>query len=129
MAQAKEPKNLKNNTTMKKVLFIILSVLTLTFIGLKLADKIDWSWWWVLSPVLILVILITIRLVIMLCLYCMDKDYREAINEYRASRKQSSHKMDEARQRLSERLKKIKQAKQEKLERKINSKFNDDDKE
>lgn len=26
------------------------SLLTLLFIGLKLANKIDWSWWWVVSP-------------------------------------------------------------------------------
>jgi len=25
-------------------------LLTLLFIGLKLSDKIDWSWWWVISP-------------------------------------------------------------------------------
>jgi len=25
-------------------------LLTIVFIGLKLLDKIDWSWWWVLSP-------------------------------------------------------------------------------
>jgi len=25
-------------------------LLTLLFIGLKLSDKINWSWWWVLSP-------------------------------------------------------------------------------
>lgn len=25
-------------------------LLTVLFIGLKLTDKIDWSWWWVLSP-------------------------------------------------------------------------------
>ncbi len=24
--------------------------LTLLFIGLKLGEVIDWSWWWVLSP-------------------------------------------------------------------------------
>lgn len=28
-------------------------LLTIVFITLKLLDKIDWSWWWVLSPVLI----------------------------------------------------------------------------
>lgn len=27
-----------------------LSLLGLLFIGLKLTDNIDWSWWWVLSP-------------------------------------------------------------------------------
>ena len=26
------------------------SLLTLLFITLKLLGKIDWSWWWVLSP-------------------------------------------------------------------------------
>lgn len=25
-------------------------LLTIVFIILKLLDKIDWSWWWVLSP-------------------------------------------------------------------------------
>lgn len=26
------------------------SLLAVLFIGLKLTDNIDWSWWWVLSP-------------------------------------------------------------------------------
>ena len=26
-------------------------LLTIVFIILKLLDKIDWSWWWVLSPI------------------------------------------------------------------------------
>lgn len=26
------------------------SLLTILFIGLKLTGYIDWSWWWVLSP-------------------------------------------------------------------------------
>lgn len=28
----------------------LASVLTVVFVTLKLLDKIDWSWWWVLSP-------------------------------------------------------------------------------
>jgi len=28
-----------------------LEVLTLVFIVLKLTGTIDWSWWWVLSPI------------------------------------------------------------------------------
>jgi hypothetical protein len=28
-------------------------LLTLLLIGLKLGNVIDWSWWWVLSPLLI----------------------------------------------------------------------------
>jgi hypothetical protein len=27
------------------------AVLAILFIGLKLTDYIDWSWWWVLSPI------------------------------------------------------------------------------
>ena len=27
-----------------------VGLLTLLFIALKLTDNIDWSWWWVLSP-------------------------------------------------------------------------------
>jgi len=30
-----------------------VGLLTILFIGLKLTGYIDWSWWWVLSPVLI----------------------------------------------------------------------------
>ena len=30
-----------------------VGLLTILFIGLKLTHYIDWSWWWVLSPVLI----------------------------------------------------------------------------
>lgn len=28
--------------------------LFLLFLGLKLCDKIDWSWWWVFSPIWII---------------------------------------------------------------------------
>ena len=30
-----------------------VGLLTVVFITLKLTDYIDWSWWWVLSPLLI----------------------------------------------------------------------------
>ena len=29
-----------------------LGLLTILFVGLKLTGFIDWSWWWVLSPML-----------------------------------------------------------------------------
>lgn len=32
-------------------------LLTIVFIVLKLIGKIDWSWWWVLSPIWIVTIL------------------------------------------------------------------------
>ena len=28
-----------------------VGLLTILFIGLKLTNNIDWSWWWVLSPI------------------------------------------------------------------------------
>lgn len=40
-------------------------VLTILFIALKLLNQITWSWWWVLSPIWIpLVIIFTILLLI-----------------------------------------------------------------
>ena len=35
-----------------------LGLLTILFIGLKLTDHIDWSWWWVLAPLWIPTVLI-----------------------------------------------------------------------
>lgn len=42
-------------------------LLAILFIGLKLGGVIDWSWWWVLSPLWIpVVVLIGIGLVILI---------------------------------------------------------------
>ena len=38
---------------MKKQTITGLELLQILFIGLKLTGYIDWSWWWVLSPLLI----------------------------------------------------------------------------
>ncbi len=39
-------------------------LLTIAFIILKLLDKIDWSWWWVLSPIWITTSVVVIMLII-----------------------------------------------------------------
>ena len=39
-------------------------MLTILFIGLKLANIIEWNWWWVLSPILIPITLLFIILLI-----------------------------------------------------------------
>ena len=39
-------------------------LLTIVFVTLKLLGKIDWSWWWVLSPIWISVILAIVIVVI-----------------------------------------------------------------
>ncbi len=41
------------------------SVLTLVFIILKLTDVIDWSWWWVLSPIWISVAIVFVMVFVM----------------------------------------------------------------
>lgn len=44
---------------------IFLSLLTVLFVGLKLTGYINWSWWWVLSPIWIpLVVVLAILAVI-----------------------------------------------------------------
>lgn len=40
--------------------------LTILFIGLKLGNVINWSWWWVLSPLWIPVTLVLVFLLIVL---------------------------------------------------------------
>lgn len=44
-------------------------LLTLLFIGLKLTNYIDWSWWWVLAPLwisfLVVIVLVLLLAVIL----------------------------------------------------------------
>ena len=46
-------------------------LLTILFIGLKLTNNIDWSWWWVLSPLwigfgLLMIIIVIYVLILMI---------------------------------------------------------------
>lgn len=53
-----------------------VSLLTVLFIGLKLANYINWSWWWILSPVWISIIfLIVVVFFAVLILWLKEKDY------------------------------------------------------
>lgn len=50
-----------------------LGGLTLLFIALKMTGYIDWSWWWVMSPILISSgIALTIGLVLLACVFIKD---------------------------------------------------------
>ena len=69
---------------MKKAAFYIVSALTLMFLGLKLADKIDWSWWWVFSPIWI-PIAIWFALYLWSTFYCIrqykkDPNFRKVVD-------------------------------------------------
>ena len=48
-------------------------VLTILFIALKLLDKIDWSWWWVLSPLWISAIVVILILLVALVVFFLIK--------------------------------------------------------
>jgi len=45
-----------------------IGLLTIIFITLKLLNKIDWSWWWVLSPLWISTALLIVVLLLFLIL-------------------------------------------------------------
>ena len=51
-------------------------LLTLIFITLKLLGKIDWSWWWVLSPLWIcfgiVILIILVALIVLGVAYLLD---------------------------------------------------------
>lgn len=52
----------KSNNTSNGISFA--GLLTILFIGLKLTNYINWSWWWVLSPIWISFSIFLILLII-----------------------------------------------------------------
>ena len=52
------------------------SALLLTFIILKLVGVIDWSWWWVLSPIWIPVVLLMTASILLFVVYRIVKYFR-----------------------------------------------------
>jgi ABC-type nickel/cobalt efflux system permease component RcnA len=54
-----------------------VGVLQITFVVLKLCKVIDWSWWWVLSPIWISTALtILVALIGIIVIYVRDKRWR-----------------------------------------------------
>lgn len=51
----------------------IIDLITIVFVVLKLTEVIDWSWWWVLSPILISFSLLIIVLIIALIIALVNK--------------------------------------------------------
>jgi len=52
---------------------ITLSLLLVLFVGLKLAGVISWSWWWVLSPIWMPLLLLGFILVLICVIYKSKK--------------------------------------------------------
>lgn len=51
---------------------VFLEMLLILFIGLKLTKYIDWSWWWVLSPVWIPLLLVLVGFVLVALYYIIQ---------------------------------------------------------
>lgn len=56
---------------------VLVSLLTVAFVVLKLTSIIAWSWWWVLSPLWIGVVLWILLLIVLLALKVQEKKMRE----------------------------------------------------
>lgn len=56
-----------------------LSGLTLVFITLKLLNQIDWSWIWVLSPI----VFPTMALLVLAFVVSMIEAFSETVNEFK----------------------------------------------
>ena len=50
-----------------------VELITIIFVVLKLTGVIDWSWWWVLSPILISFALLIIVFIIVLIIALVNK--------------------------------------------------------
>lgn len=50
---------------------LLTTLLTVLFIGLKLTNYINWSWWWVLAPIWIPTSLVLLIIIILFTIYCI----------------------------------------------------------
>jgi hypothetical protein len=53
---------------------LLTTLLTILFVGLKLTNHIDWSWWWVLAPIWIPTSLVLLVIIILIILYFIIKN-------------------------------------------------------
>jgi len=64
-----------NNSSSSGIGFV--GLLTIVFVTLKLLEKIDWSWWWVLSPMwigaLIVLVILAVIGIVMLIILLIEK--------------------------------------------------------
>jgi hypothetical protein len=63
-----------NNSTTITSSIGFFDLLTIVFIVLKLTNVINWSWWWVLSPIWIpLSLVIVVCLIILFVVYFIER--------------------------------------------------------
>lgn len=59
-----------------KIEFNLSTLLTIVFVILKLCKVISWSWWWVFSPIWLVIAFILIHLILML-IVALIKAFKE----------------------------------------------------
>lgn len=62
---------MSNNNVGIKCSRWLSTLLTILFVGLKLTNCIDWSWWWVLSPLWIPYALVLLVVLLLFTLNCI----------------------------------------------------------
>lgn len=62
---------MSNNNTSIRCSGWLSTLLTVLFVGLKLTNCIDWSWWWVLSPLWIPSALVLLVILLLFTLKCI----------------------------------------------------------
>ena len=67
----------KSSQTVRYTGISFSGMLTVLFVGLKLTGYIDWSWWWVVSPLWISLLIdlgiLAVIGIVLLIAYLMDK--------------------------------------------------------
>lgn len=61
--------NQKNEGGTRSFFGLLVGLLTIVFVALKLCNVINWSWWWVLSPLWIYAILVIFLSALVLILH------------------------------------------------------------
>lgn len=61
--------NQKNEGGTRSYFGLLVGLLTIVFVALKLCNVINWSWWWVLSPLWIYAILVIFLSALVLILH------------------------------------------------------------
>ena len=62
---------MSNNQINIRVSGWLSTLLTVLFVGLKLTNCIDWSWWWVLAPLWIPSALVLLVVLLLFTLKCI----------------------------------------------------------
>ena len=91
----------ENNSSAASSAIGLPTLLTVVFVVLKLCHVIDWSWWWVLSPIWIEIVLSLIFLIVVIVVkYHALKHSRERFINHMEQMKQERNAIIEKQKKL-----------------------------